>query len=469
MPVLDKFRRIPLTDVLVDRDARQRRDLDVSDLVPSIRARGVLQPIIVEGQPEDQPPYRLVAGERRLEASRLAGWADIPVRFSCDLSRVELRIIELEENVKRKDLIWQDAAAALAEIHLLYTDLDPDWTQGETADAVGLSIGTVSLYLKVHSQMHDAKIQTAGTVREAYNILGRRDQRAMGNALEDLIGVGASVVSQGATDESEAETEASMGTDGDGSGNTGHIADDGRVVSAKAPDSIIVESFLQWAPQYTGPKFNLIHCDFPYGVDLFGAKDTRQMKKVETYDDQSSTYFELLECLCKNLDRFMSLSGHLMFWYSEKHGEATRDMFAKLAPSLELQIHPLIWVKSDNAGLVEDVRRKPRHIYETCLLASRGDRHLVGPKGDAYSSPTDKSLHPSTKPEPMLRHFMGMLVDINSTCFDPTAGSGAALRAAESLGASRVFGLEINPETAGLANTALNNARKLRAASDSLK
>src|SRR5665213_400071 len=466
MPVLDQFRRVPLTDILIDRDSRQRREIDVSDLVPSVRARGVIQPIVVEGRAEDAPPYRLIAGERRCEASRQAGLPDIPVRFSCDLSRVELRIIELEENVKRKDLPWQDAVAGLAEIHLLYTDLDPDWTQGETADSLGLSVGTVSLWLKVHGQLTEGRIQTASTVREAYNILTRRDQRAMGNALEELIGVGTSVVSQASPDDEpldEPQGEAQ-------SANAGHISDDGRVIAAaRAPDLIQVKSFLEWAPQYSGQKFNLVHCDFPYGVDLFGTKDTRQMKKVETYDDQAGTFFELLECFCTNLDRFMSLSGHLMFWYSEKHGDATRECFARLAPSLELQIHPLIWVKSDNAGLVEDVRRKPRHVYETCLLASRGDRHLVAPKADAYSSPTDKTLHPSTKPEPMLRHFMGMLVDVNTTCFDPTAGSGAALRAADSLGATKVFGLEINPETAALANTALNNSRKLRSASEALK
>jgi DNA modification methylase len=164
----------------------------------------------------------------------------------------------------------------------------------------------------------------------------------------------------------------------------------------------------------------------------------------------------------------MSLSAHLMFWYSENWRDETRDFFAQHAPSLTIQTHPLIWVKSDNAGLVTDVRRRPRHVYETCLLASRGDRHIVGPKADAYSSPTDKTLHPSTKPEPMLKHFMGMLVDENTTLFDPTAGSGAALRAGEALGATKVLGLEIDPKTCELAQQALRNSRRLRQAASAL-
>ena len=456
MPITDRFLRLPLDQIDAQRDSRQRREIEVSDLIASIKLRGVIQPIIVESE---GPPHRLVAGERRLEASRQIGLLDIPARFASDLDPTERQIIELEENIKRKDLSWQDLVDAVSRIHLLYLDLDPEWTQGETAQSIGLSIGTVSMYLKVNGDMLAPRIASAGTVREAYNTLTRRDQRQMGNDLQELIGHVEDIL----------PSPGPSGQDsGEGEGNAGHLGEDGRVIAAEAPKAILCQSFLDWAPGYAGAKFNLIHCDFPYGVDLFSAKDTRQIKKDETYADGESDYFTLLQCLCEHLDKFMSLSGHLMFWYSAKHHVKTIEIFNSLAPSLEVQTHPLIWVKSDNAGLVVDVRRQPRHIYETCLLASRGDRHLVQPKADAYSSPTDKALHPSTKPEPMLRHFMSMLVDENSTLFDPSCGSGSALRAAESLGATRVLGLEVNQQYADLANTALVNARKLRNASEVL-
>ena len=68
----------------------------------------------------------------------------------------------------------------------------------------------------------------------------------------------------------------------------------------------------------------------------------------------------------------------------------------------------------------------------------------------------------SEKPEPMLRHFFGMLVDENTVLLDPTCGSGSALRAANSLGARFVLGLERNAEFAGIAQDALARARKLK-------
>ena len=83
---------------------------------------------------------------------------------------------------------------------------------------------------------------------------------------------------------------------------------------------------------------------------------------------------------------------------------------------------------------------------------------------DTYSSPSDNALHMSAKPEPMLRYFMGMFCDEHSRVLDPTCGSGSALRAAESLKAERVLGLETNPEMVKVANTALLQARAKRAA-----
>jgi DNA modification methylase len=187
----------------------------------------------------------------------------------------------------------------------------------------------------------------------------------------------------------------------------------------------------------------------------------------EGYEDDQETYRNLTEALCLNLDKIMSISGHLMFWFSPKWEieKWTRECFARLAPSIGWTRYNLVWLKSDNAGIAASPQYEPRHIYETCLLGSRGKRPIVKIVADAYSCPTDKTLHVSCKPEPMLRHFMQMLVDENTSMLDPTAGSGSALRAAESLGAKRVFGLERDPKMVEMALRALKNERLKRSAS----
>ena len=227
---------------------------------------------------------------------------------------------------------------------------------------------------------------------------------------------------------------------------------------------------MDWAPAYRGEPFNLIHCDFPYGVNVFGGAWSGK-RTTSGYDDSADVYVKLIECLCANLDRVMAHSGHLVFWLSGdiKIQARTLEMFADLAPTLSFNNFPLVWVKSDNVGIVPDPKREPRRIYETALIASREDRLLVKPVSNAIASPTNKEHHPHTKPEPVLKHFLQMFVDSNTRFLDPTCGGGSSLRAAEALGADHVIGLEINDEYVANARRALNHSRVLRKASSMQK
>jgi ParB family chromosome partitioning protein len=87
---------------------------ELKDLTASIREHGVLQPLIVT--PGDlEGRYVLIAGERRLEAARLAGLASVPVivRQATDQQRLEMAIIE---NVQRSDLSALEQAEAYRQL-----------------------------------------------------------------------------------------------------------------------------------------------------------------------------------------------------------------------------------------------------------------------------------------------------------------------------------------------------------------
>src|SRR3974390_3515955 len=128
MELLNKYKRIPLADITVPREDRQRRVVHDAEgrfvnsdgLLESIQARGVYNPIIVTDD------LVLVAGERRLEASRELGLRDIPCRYVSDLSETEAKIIELEENLKRTELPWRDRCSAVAELNDPYCHDNPD-------------------------------------------------------------------------------------------------------------------------------------------------------------------------------------------------------------------------------------------------------------------------------------------------------------------------------------------------------
>jgi ParB family chromosome partitioning protein len=103
---------------LVSPNPRQPRSMlhpeELQDLTASIREHGVLQPLIVT--PGDmQGRFVLIAGERRLQAARLAGLASVPVivRPATDQQRLELAIIE---NVQRSDLSALEQAEAYRQL-----------------------------------------------------------------------------------------------------------------------------------------------------------------------------------------------------------------------------------------------------------------------------------------------------------------------------------------------------------------
>lgn len=98
----------------IDRNPRQPRQVfepgALDELAQSIRARGVLQPVIV--QPARDGRFTLVAGERRFRAAQLAGLDAIPAVF-CEGDLLE---VALEENLQREDLSPLEEAAGLAAL-----------------------------------------------------------------------------------------------------------------------------------------------------------------------------------------------------------------------------------------------------------------------------------------------------------------------------------------------------------------
>lgn len=460
MAVTHKYAQVKLTDIRVDRESRQRTDrgpdgkLDVSDIIESIRTRGVLSPILLHREPEGTtPPFSLVYGERRFTAATECHHITIPARIAQDLDIIELQIIELEENLKRKDLGWLDHVKAVAKIHSLWLAQDPDHTQLETGRRLGYTGAQMSMFLQVHSNLDDPKVAGATGLAPAYNIIYRKDARAQADMMADLVDNAVALVDKVAAKPGPLTNPAAPGKPEPVS----HVK--------SSHEDILHENFLQWAPNYKGPTFNLIHCDFPYGIN-FNAGPQSGSRKWTTYKDSPDIYWALVMCLCENLDKLMSVSGHMMFWLSADVDimADTIQCFAKHAPSLAFHSKPLIWLKSDNVGIIRDAKREPRHIYETCLIASRDDRFIIRSVSDAYAAPTNKEHHPSTKPEPVLRNFMQMFVDQNTRMLDPTCGSGSSLRAAESLGATKVLGLEISDEHCANARSALRQFRSLRSA-----
>ena len=481
MPISDDYANVPLASVVVGPD-RQRTKIDTKGLRESIANHGVLKPIILTRD------FVLVAGERRLTASRELGLETIPARFIDEMSPEELSVVELEENLKRSDLGWLDQVRSIAKLHKAYSDSNEKWSETATAGALALSIGHVNSILRLSEHLGNPKVLEQPTLSTAMAVAERLIARRAQEAMNGLLGIGKEALQAAlqAPKPQPAPTVAEATGEGPQpgpaaqppsirsqvmavlreaeaqGGATSYPPEGGPSAAASLlPSNIIHADFNEWAPTYTGPKFNFLHCDFPYGVGLF---DGSRLAADDSYADTKEVYFQLIETLCGNLDSLLTPNAHVMFWFSMDYYARTLDMFRRLAPSIVFFRHPLVWVKSDNAGLLPDRNRGPRRIYETALMGIRGERFVAKAKSNAYSAPTERTLHPSTKPEPVLKHFFEMFIDNNTTMLDPTCGAGSAIRAAEAMGAERAVGLERDAEFHKTAQNALAKARSLRAA-----
>ena len=194
----------------------------------------------------------------------------------------------------------------------------------------------------------------------------------------------------------------------------------------------------------------------------------RRGQPLGTYDDGEEVMWEIMNAFAKNLDKIMAPQAHMMLWHSPKFAAEIREFLAKNCPDLWVQDIPLVWLKSDNKGIVADVQRRPRNITEFAFLISRGDRKLLKAVANGYAAPTSRVIHQSEKPIPVLKHFFQMIVDEHTRMLDPTSGSGNALVAADEFNAGRMLGIELSPEYYERSVQAWKKYKTLKEASESL-
>ncbi len=156
-------------------------DAKIEELARSIRANGIIQPIVVR---KVDGGYEIVAGERRWRASQRAGLLKVPVVVR-DIPEERLLAVALIENIQREDLNPIEEAAAYRRLADEY-----QMTQEQIADAVGKERSTVANVLRLLKLPQEVRANLGSgalSMGHARALLGLPDEAAQLRAGRDVI------------------------------------------------------------------------------------------------------------------------------------------------------------------------------------------------------------------------------------------------------------------------------------------
>jgi ParB-like chromosome segregation protein Spo0J len=464
--IQNTLRLLPLSEVVVEREHRQRQILtqdSVVDLALSIARHGLLQNIGVKAE-----DFSIIFGERRYTACSLIhatlrgeydhpellaaaqanplydDWQKIPVRLCKNTDKLSSGALEFIENTSRLDLSWQDQAKAAWELHRLAVFQSREqaelWSERKTSEMLGISPSALNRLITPFRVLESASEKTKPAIRQAIEqsptaLSANNSISAIKERHGEAIAVRRTPLIQAKAQPTAIVPVAPP-----------VVEEPERTLGEKLLRNV---SFLDWALTYTGPQFNFMHCDFPYGISYNssgGQNTSAATKQAGEYDDSPEIYWALLECLLANRERILTSSAHIMFWFSQNLRRETEDRIMEVWPDAVISKFLLIWHCSDNSGLMP-TPAEGRRTYETALQITLGGRPLVGGKAMSFSSPRNENkIHRSQKPLAVLGHFFQQYVDDSTQMLDPTCGSATSVITATKLKANYALGLEIDPD-----------------------
>lgn len=411
-------------NVIIIRESceRARKELgDIDELTKSILIKGQITPILITRDNE------LIAGERRLRACQSIG---IPVHaiYREDVDDITMKELELEENIQRKDMEWQERISLTKAI----TDLKQEkygkkgagkgqegWSLGDTANLMGKSKGSAAQDMELANAMERLPVlKKAKTADDAKKLLRKMEEELL---IAELL----------KRDDNKAHTEA-------------------------ANDYILEDAFKE-LPKVDSESKDFADVDTPYGIDLGNVKKsqtgTEGLKKIGNYQEwDKDIYMDCCHTVAKEVFRILKPNSFCTWWFGMNYYEPLKNMLAAVGFSLDPI--PALWYAGAKAAQTNQPQIILGKSYDTFFLMRKGNpvlakpgRHNVfeHPKVDAHNK-----IHPTEKPLPLYEEIVKMILFPGATGIVPFLGSGNTLRALYS-NKCKGFGYDI-PEQEGIKN-----------------
>ena len=415
---------ININDIVFPEN-RFRREFDdkrIVELADSIASKGLQHAIVLRNDRKT-----LVAGERRIRAFKYLYGRSIDVQhndaevpfgtipFTClsDLTSLQLREAEYEENVIRTDFSWLEKVEALAGLHRLREAQALDAGRSQTLQATasevagktvdGGYINRLRNALLLTDYAKDPEVANAKSEKEAFNIVKRKLTETFTAALAKNIS-------------NEARQVPHLALEGDAMKLMATIDD---------------------------ASFDVLLVDPPYGIDADKMNTTdgsasgtkhRYVDSADYANDVMRAILDESQRVCKpDSALYMFCDFSVFDWirgYATQRGWTAWD-------------RPIIWHKP-GGGMMGDTLHGPRRSYETIFYAYRGNKRTTGTFLDVIvHQPRDDARHAAMKPVEIIVNLLKRSTVPGMTVFDPCMGSGTIFPAANTL-QLRATGIELD-------------------------
>ena len=391
---------------------RQRRLVsDIDKLAISIQKYGLLHPIVV-----NRKDMSLVAGFRRLEACKLIKWEEIDVTFKDQLSELEKKEIELEENIQRQELSWQEQCDSKKELDEIKKRIygaavfnpEEGWGLEDTAQALGESYALTKRDILLSRAMEVMpELRKCKNKSDAVKLLKSERSKMV---REELI--------RRAEEKLKGETRE-------------------KLIKVIHGDCLVVMKEIE------SESFDMAISDPPFGVEL----DTMAFgKSYEKYRDKKEDMYRLYRESIPEIARILKANSH--FYQFFPIGEDVSWYYQELKKSFDfVDSIPLVWVKN-KGGFTVDARFRYQPRYQPIFFCSKGRRMLKmgSENGNVLTfNVAMEKLHPAEAPSELMEVLIEQSSLVGESVLDPFCGSGAVLVAAKRL-RRRATGIELNEE-----------------------
>jgi DNA modification methylase len=411
---------------------------DIDSLANSIREFGLIQKIVLTYKNSDSvEEIRLLVGGRRLRALQKLGLSTLihgdHFFWSGEEDNIRRRGIELEENLRRQNLTWQEQVLAKARLletmQAQYgppTGGRPTTNQRIGASPQGFGINKLAAMLGESSAATSKDIELARLIEAVPQLRSSETKEAARRTAQlGTIVALTQLASAKAPAQSGDSKQLWRLVEGDFSVNC---------VNALAPESV-----------------DLVLTDPPYGNDAQGMGPNSKPILAEDYKDDPLMMGDLICNIAKESWRVLRKDTFACFFFDFKHYDTW--LVRLMEEGFVVDISPLIWVKSNVINTSPYTRYS--RSYEPILLARKGSPKLFRPSQrdsfnfDSVLASGGVKWYQSQKPVELLEKLILDLSAPTGTIADFCAGSGSTGEAAVRL-KRNVTLFEINPQACAI-------------------